>query len=111
LVVGLDIALEPFAAYVNRYWRWVDGAIPLENFASWAVLAVVFAVVLSRFMTVKAPYRTRRLAAVPGLILGLNLLQFLVVNLVHGYWLLSLGSIVVVAGVLIASARRGGYAV
>lgn len=106
LVVGLDLALEPFAAYVNRYWRWIDGAIPLENFASWGALALVFAMVLSHFMVVKGPYRARRFALVPGLLLGLNLLQFVVINLVHGYWLLSLASLAVISGVLFISLRR-----
>lgn len=111
LVVGLDMALEPFAAYVNRYWRWMDGAIPVQNFLSWAGLALVFALVLSRFMVAKEPFRSRRLAVLPALVLGLNLLQFLIVNMIHGYWMLSLGSIVVVSGVVFVAARRGSHAV
>jgi hypothetical protein len=57
-------------------------------------------------MVVKEPYRARRFALVPGLLLGLNLVQFVVINLVHGYWLLSLASLAVISGVLFISFRR-----
>lgn len=105
-VLGIDLALEPFAALVNRYWTWVDGQIPVTNFVAWAGLALLFAFVLSRFTILKTAERSRRLAGIPLLVLGLNLVQFTVVNLVHGYWLLTCSGLAVIATAVVISYRR-----
>lgn len=108
LVLGIDLVLEPFAALVNRYWTWMDGPIPVTNFAAWAGLGLVFAFVLSRFTVLRIPMRSRVLAGVPLLVLGLNIVQFTAVNLVHGYWLLTACGLAVIAASLGISCR-GAY--
>jgi len=105
LVLGIDMALEPFAALVNRYWTWMDGPIPLTNFVAWAALALAFAFVLSRFTVLKVAVRSRRFAGIPLLVLGLNIVQFTVVNLVHGHWLLTGSGIAMIAASLGSSYR------
>jgi bisanhydrobacterioruberin hydratase len=111
LVLGLDLALEPFAAYVNRYWRWMDGAVPPQNFVAWVGLALVFGFVLSRLLVVRDRERAFGLAAIPALVLGLNLFQFVAINLVHGHWELTAAGLAVVACALFFSACRGLHAV
>ena len=110
LVLGLDLALEPFAAYVNRYWRWMEGSIPWQNFLSWVVLSLLFGFVLSRLVIVKGAAPSARVAAVPALVLGLNLFQFAVVNIVNGYWVLTAAGLSVSACAVVLSARRGMHA-
>lgn len=110
LVVGIDMALEPFAALVNRYWTWADGPIPVTNFVAWAGLALVFAFVLSRFTILKSPERSARLAGIPLLVLGLNIVQFTVVNLVYGHWLLTACGLALIAATMVFSIRRSSRA-
>lgn len=106
LVLGIDMTLEPFAALVNRYWTWTDGRIPIANFVAWAALALTFAFVLSRFTVLKTGVRSRALAGIPLFVLGLNVVQFTIVNLVHGYWLLTGSGLAVIVVSLGISYRR-----
>jgi putative membrane protein len=46
LTVILDVALEPMAAMVTRYWVWEGDAVPLENFAAWFAISFAAAWVL-----------------------------------------------------------------
>lgn len=39
LTVLLDLALEPMAALVTRYWVWEGDRVPLQNYAAWFVIA------------------------------------------------------------------------
>lgn len=41
LMVGYDIVMEQIAAKMDM-WYWVNGSIPLQNYAMWGALAVVF---------------------------------------------------------------------
>lgn len=42
LCVGFDVLLEPVAVRLN-YWVWDGGAIPLQNYLAWGVIAAVAA--------------------------------------------------------------------
>lgn len=38
-----DWVMEPFAWLVRGYWIWHDGAVPLQNYASWFALSFILA--------------------------------------------------------------------
>jgi len=89
LAVVFDLAIEPFAAYVAGYWQWIDGGpyynIPSANFAAWGATAFVLAgitlAVCRRWTPAPAPT-----VELPAVLFVLNLIQFLLVDLVYGYW-------------------------
>lgn len=47
LTLALDLVLEPFAAFVNGYWLWSEGRVPLQNYGAWFVLSVAAVWLLS----------------------------------------------------------------
>jgi uncharacterized membrane protein len=48
IALGLDIALEPTAGFVEKYWIWSPGVVPLQNYLSWFLLAAAAALLLER---------------------------------------------------------------
>lgn len=88
LAVVFDLAIEPFAAYVANYWRWLDGglyyAIPTTNFLAWGATAFVLAAI-----TLALCWRWQPVPAtveLPAVLFLLNLIQFLLVDATYGYW-------------------------
>ena len=106
LAVALDVVLEPVAAAVEHYWLWEGGSVPLQNYLSWFAFTFVAVLVLERPGT-SMPNRELVHSAV--LILGLQWTLFVLTNLVHGFVLPVLASIlllVVVAGGARSSVTR-----
>ena len=91
LILAVDIMLEPFASFINGFWVWDSGSIPLINFISWWILGLLFCLVLSLFVP---PAKIRELnpspRKIPYFIIIVNIINFLVINLVHGYILITL---------------------
>ncbi len=88
LALGLDLLLEPVAAYVVGYWQWIEDGpyygVPTANFIAWGTTALALCVlmlVLAGRQLRGAPF----LPALPTLLYMLNLLQFTLVDLAHGY--------------------------
>jgi uncharacterized membrane protein len=83
-VLALDIMLEPFAAYVNGFWTWSGGAVPFQNFISWFVLGMVFASMLHATLPA-GRLREKNIAGAAALVFGINVMQFSVMNALHGH--------------------------
>lgn len=100
LVLAFDLLLEPFAAHVLEYWRWIDRgpyyAVPTVNFVAWWAtgLALTSITLLLCGWRVTEP---RVLPWLPGLLYSLHLVQFALVDLVYGYWLAALIGLAVLA--------------
>lgn len=97
LILAADILLEPFASFINGFWYWDTGTIPFQNFLSWLVLGFLFCLLISvilppeKVRDVKPP-----LKRIPFLIFTLNILNFLVLDLYHGFYLLSISGTVII---------------
>ncbi|MEN3026784.1 MAG: carotenoid biosynthesis protein [Chlorobiota bacterium] len=84
LLVGVDVLLEPMAAYAQRYWVWESGSVPLQNYLSWGVLGALLSALLWRSIgplglpKLEQPW----LWGLAGVLLGLCAL----VGIAEGYW-------------------------
>lgn len=90
LALGLDLLLEPVAAYVTNYWHWIDSGpyygVPTANFAAWGATAFTLTAItlgLCGKRIIDPPV----LPLVPALVYVLNVLQFTLVDLAYGYLL------------------------
>ncbi len=106
LSLGLDLLIEPVAAYVVHYWQWLGSGpyygVPTANFVAWGTTALL----LTALYMLLTPARSRRpkvLDWLPATIYLLNLVQFMLVDLAHGYW----GAVLIGAVLLLAVGR--GY--
>ena len=104
LILATDILLEPFAAFINNYWQWAGGAIPIRNFISWFILGLLFSFALNYLVkwNVKDSVN-RKLMLISALIIIINILNFSVVNIAGGYYVLTLTGITMFAVILILS--------
>lgn len=84
-VLAFDMMLEPFAAYVNGFWRWTDGAVPWQNYVSWFVLAALFSSAL-HFGVKGLRTKNSSVRSLAATVFFMNMLQFTVLNLTHGFW-------------------------
>jgi bisanhydrobacterioruberin hydratase len=94
-ILGIDIMLEPFASFINRYWTWSDAAVPLQNYAAWWAVGTIF-IAFTHWMITAGTVGDRDPSAnigaahvswLPELILGLTILQCSVINVLNGYWI------------------------
>ena len=69
-----DAVLEPFAVRVKGYWFWrnATGAVPLQNYAAWLVVAALLVLVLAPTGTGRKERDIR-----PAVILGATIILFL----------------------------------
>lgn len=110
LAALLDLAIEPVAAYIERYWQWSRPAslsyygVPLANFVSWFVVAFVFLLLVGWLLTQGAPseaslreeierkYIQKRrsiwllVSLAPRILFSCSLFMFGLVDLTHGYY-------------------------
>jgi len=90
LIFSTDILLEPFASFVNGFWIWDSGKIPIQNFISWLVIGFLFSLVLSLFIK---PEKLQALSPfskkIPYIILTVNVLNFLALIVINGYLFMS----------------------
>lgn len=91
LVLATDFLLEPFASFVNNFWLWQSGSIPLQNFASWLIIGLIFAFALNRLVKWRNDFdKQRKVLKIPLMIICINVLNFSAVNIVSGYYVLTL---------------------
>ena len=98
-VLAIDILLEPFAAFVNGFWTWADGQVPLHNYLAWFGLGAVFSWALTRLVPVETVRRHGRAAATAGPVFLLSVLQFMLVDILRDYWIPTIVSLAIFAAV------------
>jgi len=95
LATLLDLAIEPVAFHLERYWEWLAPgpinyyAVPLANFAAWFVVAFCLLLLIDAvlFHVYRPSFSSIRLIAlVPRLLYGTSLFMFGLVDLTHGYY-------------------------
>jgi uncharacterized membrane protein len=97
LTLGLDIALEPMAGFIQKYWLWEANAIPLQNYVSWFILSTVVVYLLSRKRGEggrEAGTATSRIAL---FLFGFHFILFVLTILVNGYVLAAVAAMIVVS--------------
>ncbi|MCS7082673.1 MAG: carotenoid biosynthesis protein [Bacteroidota bacterium] len=84
LLIGVDVLLEPMAAYAQRYWVWESDSVPLQNYVSWGVLGALLSALLWRSVGLLGLPISERpwLWGLAGVLLGLCAL----VGIAKGYW-------------------------
>jgi uncharacterized membrane protein len=104
LTLGMDLVLEPFAAFVTSYWTWEGGTVPLENYLSWCGIAAAAGFVLS--MT-EGPTseRERHLLPVAVLVYGMQMILFSVTILARGFWLETSAALLLLGGLVLVTRR------
>lgn len=87
LALGLDVALEPVAGFVEGYWVWQSGSVPLQNYLSWFLLSAMAVCALSALPGGRrVPARSETAIFGTALFLyGFQFTLFLATILVHGY--------------------------
>jgi putative membrane protein len=98
LLLGIDIMLEPFASFVNRYWTWQGGIVPPQNYAAWFVLGTLLIAAVHAVLPARKPHPLEGRVSLPGIILGMTAAQCIIINGLHGYWLPTIIGIVLIAG-------------
>jgi len=106
LTLALDVVLEPFASFVNGYWLWEGGRVPLQNYAAWFGLSVAGVWFLSGRTTSERPDPPT--AGLPAALL-VYCMQFALFSITivmrgHGTYVAA-GILIVVVSVLAAGGR------
>ena len=97
LVLSVDILLEPFASFINGFWLWDAGTIPFQNYVSWLVLGFLFCLIISIFVNPGLMREMRPgVKNIPYLVFAVNMLTFLVINIINGYIFLSLIAMLII---------------
>lgn len=90
-ILATDILLEPFASFINGYWLWNSLAIPIQNFISWLLIGTVFSFTIMGLLKWNAESDIpRSIEKYPVIILFVNILNFSVVNIAAGYYVLTI---------------------
>jgi uncharacterized membrane protein len=91
IVLSTDILLEPFASFVNNFWLWQGGSIPMQNFASWLIIGLVFTTAINSLIKWKSDFETqKKVLTFPLIIIVVGVFNFSVVNIVYGYYVLTI---------------------
>jgi uncharacterized membrane protein len=95
LTLALDIALEPMAAFINRYWIWENNTVPVQNYLSWFVLSATAVFVLAR------TGRPSGGESYPSalVLFGSQVLLFVSTNAVNGYLLSSFVTLLILGAI------------
>lgn len=105
-ILATDLLLEPFASFINNYWVWRSGVIPMQNFLSWLVIGILFSVMLGSLIKWKpAPQNESSLLKIPLIIIGINIINFSAVNFVHGYAVITLIGLLVFALMILSAIK------
>ena len=103
-ILAMDILLEPFASFVNGYWSWVDNRIPLQNFLSWLFFGFLFTIIIEKIIRWKNTHN-ESLLKIPLIIMGINLLNFTIINLANGYFALTATGLIIFAVIIFSSIK------
>jgi len=100
LILASDILLEPFASFVNNFWMWESFKIPVQNFITWFVLGFTFSLMLS-FLLKRKNDAGSSIMKIPLVIMIINILNFSIVNLANGYYMLTLIGLIIFGIIII----------
>lgn len=110
-ILATDILLEPFASFVNNYWVWDSGTIPMQNFAAWLLFGIVFSFTLNSLLKWKPGFKSQKqLLSIPLLIICINILNFSAVNIANGYLVLTLVGLFTFGAMTISAKYLGNKA-
>lgn len=101
LILSTDIMLEPFASFVNNYWLWDMSKIPLQNFVAWLVIGFGFSLLINKLVKWKSPI-DQNSVFIPFLIFAINVLNFTIVNILFGYYMITAVGLLM-TGIVIAA--------
>lgn len=103
-VLATDILLEPFASFINNFWVWQSSAIPLQNFASWFVIGLLFVITISQLIKwhEKINYSSS-IFKIPLIITAINILNFSIINIAHDYYILTAIGILIFIVIIIST--------
>jgi uncharacterized membrane protein len=105
ITVSLDLALEPMASFVQGYWIWNGGTVPLMNYGAWFLLSLLGGIRVTR--SGASSGETRHTLFRVGLLLGaLQFSLFVVTDLVHGYILPVVAALGLLGIVVLGKAMR-----
>lgn len=86
LTLALDVALEPMAGPVTRYWQWHAGQVPMQNYSAWFLISFAAVAVLESLE--KSDYRapSQRVRSTAIFVFLLHLGLFITVDIVNGFF-------------------------
>ncbi len=88
LALLLDLLIEPVAARVGGYWRWIETGpyygVPTANFIAWGCTALGLVLVLR--LALRGCSLPSRVVRLPVLLFVLNAIQFTLVDAAYGFW-------------------------
>ena len=108
IVLGLDLMLEPFAAFINQFWVWRAGFVPIQNYVSWFVIAIIFSTLLYRLIIKKSIRDDKSSLLIdyaPYIILSINVVQFSIINLMNTHYLSTLSGLMLITLIIIVKKR------
>jgi len=108
IVLGLDLMLEPFAAFINQFWIWREGFVPIQNYVSWFVIAIIFSTLLYRLIikkSIRADKSTPLIDYTPYIILSINVVQFSIINLMNAHYLSTASGLILITLIVIIKKR------
>lgn len=108
IVLGLDLMLEPFAAFINQFWVWRGGFVPIQNYVSWFIIALIFSTLLYRLIrkkSIRADKSSLLINYTPYIILSINVIQFSLINLLNAHFISTLSGLILITLIVIIKKR------
>jgi bisanhydrobacterioruberin hydratase len=87
LALGIDIALEPMAGFIQKYWVWEHDVVPVQNYVSWFFLSMIAVTLLERMANEPEAGGNSRQFQTALFLFGFHFVLFFLTSLVHGYLL------------------------
>jgi putative membrane protein len=103
LVLATDILLEPFASFINSFWIWELSVIPIQNFLSWFITGLLFVFTVSQLIKWNDnQVNSYGLSKIPLLVTVINILNFSIINIANGYYVLTAAGLIIIAVVVLS---------
>jgi uncharacterized membrane protein len=99
MTLGLDIALEPMAGSIQKYWLWEANAAPVQNYVSWFILSTGVIFLLSGSVRRDRGEEVRLATFRVALFLfGYHFVLFVLTILIRGYVIPAAAALILAAG-------------
>ncbi|MDH7515600.1 MAG: carotenoid biosynthesis protein [Bacteroidota bacterium] len=100
--VAFDTVLEPMAAFIQKYWVWENGSVPVQNYTAWFAISFL-AVFLLEKTAGASPETEAGMRATAFFVYGFQFVTFLVAGLVNGFVGNAAIAVALLGGVLLAA--------